>query len=120
MASGVRFTLHVDEIVLAEDLARITRLGQAAISPVIDGLKRTGVPGASLKRCQAEHLDGTDLAGCVKLYIPQPDGPWGAVFTGDTLAGKPILILLAVGRRHHPSSSTALTVYQLADRRLNG
>jgi hypothetical protein len=76
-----RFQVRVDELLLEEDLAHATAAGRAAIAPLIDELKCTGVPTSRLKRCQAEGRDGTRLAGCVKSYIPQPDGPWGAVLT---------------------------------------
>jgi hypothetical protein len=52
-----------------------------------------------LRPCEAETRDGTRLGGCVKQYIPQPAGRWGAVFSIDRAAGKPALLLLAVGER---------------------
>jgi hypothetical protein len=72
----------------------------------------------SLRPCDAEARDGTRLGGCAKLYIPQPDGPWGAVFTIDTAASKPALLLLAVGERH-PNRPWKLSVYEIAHRRLH-
>jgi hypothetical protein len=95
-----RFAVSVDDVLLGEDLAHATAAGRAAIAPVIHQLKSTGVSKSRLKRCQAEGRDGTHLAGCVKIYIPQPDGPWGAVLTGDKLAAVPTLVLLATGQRH--------------------
>ena len=114
------FAVSIDEAMLEEDLARVTDTGRAAIRPVIEQLRGAGAPKNWLKRCEAEHRDGTDLGGCVKLYIPQPAGPWGAVLTGDRKAAIPTLVLLAVGVRHHPRESNAPTVYQLAHRRLHG
>jgi biotin operon repressor len=67
---------------LTEDLARATDAGRAAIEPMIQRLEADGVPAAWLKRCDAEARDGTRLPGCVKLYIPQPAGQWGAVLLG--------------------------------------
>ena len=113
-----RFQVSVDELLLEEDLAHATAAGRAAIAPVIDELKRTGVPTSWLKRCQAEGRDTTRLAGCVKTYIPQPDGPWGAVLTGDKLASVPTLVLLAVGQRH-PAQPWTPSVYQVAHSRLH-
>jgi hypothetical protein len=114
------FAVRVDEVTLQEDLARATDAGRAAIGPMITQLRNTGAPKDWLKRCEANHRDGTDLRGCVKLYIPQPAGPWGAVLTGDRSAAVPTLVLLAIGVRHHPHESNAPTVYQLANRRLHG
>jgi hypothetical protein len=77
-----------------------------------------GVPVGSLRPCDAEARDGTRLGGCAKLYIPQPDGRWGAVFTIDMAASKPALLLLAVGERH-PARPWKLSVYEIAHRRLH-
>ncbi|MFI5008789.1 MAG: hypothetical protein ACHQDY_00775 [Solirubrobacterales bacterium] len=116
---GPRFALRVDETTLAEDLAHASESGRAAIVPLFDNLERKGVPSAWLKRCQSDHTDGTNLSGCVKLYIPQPVGPWGAVFTGDRIATTPIVVLLAIGLRH-PTQPWMPSVYQIAHRRLHG
>ena len=76
------------------------------------------MPVGSLRRCEAEARDGTRLGGCVKHYIPQPDGRWGAVFTIDSAASKPALLLLAVGERH-PARPWKPSVYEIAHRRLH-
>ena len=112
-----RFAVGVDEHLLEEDLAHATAAGRAAIAPLIDQLKSSGVPFSWLKRCQAEGRDGTQLTGCVKIYIPHPDGPWGAVLAGDKLATVPTLVLLAAGRRH-PVQPWTPSVYQVAHKRL--
>jgi hypothetical protein len=112
-----RFAVSVDDPLLEEDLAHTTTAGRAAIAPTIDQLKRTGIPKSWLKRCQPEGRDGTQLPGCVKIYIPHPDGPWGAVLTGDKLASVPTLVLLAAGRRH-PVQPWTPSVYQVAHKRL--
>jgi hypothetical protein len=41
------------------------------------------------------------------------------VLSIDRSAGKPILVYLAFGPRHHPHDSKAATVYQIAHRRLH-
>lgn len=115
---GPAFPVHVDERELAEDLARATDAGRAAIEPMIQRLADDGVPVAWLKRCDAEARDGTRLPGCVKLYIPQPAGQWGAVFLGGAVNESPMLFLLAVGERH-PGPSWRLSVYEVAHRRLH-
>ena len=112
-----RFAVSVDDVVFEEDLAHATAAGRAAITPVIDKIKHAGVPRSWLMRCQPEGRDGTSLPGCVKMYIPQPDGPWGAVLTGDKLAASPTLVLVAAGRRH-PSHPWTPSVYEVASRRL--
>lgn len=113
---GPRFAVRVDDAILEEDLAHATAAGLAAIAPAMNRFVRDGVPAAWLKRCQGEHRDGTDLSGCVKVYIPPPDGRWGAVFVADLADGRPVLVLLAVGQRH-PVQPWTPSVYQVAHRR---
>lgn len=92
--------MRVDEKALAKDLANASEAATAAIESDIRSLEAEGVPVVSLHPCEAEARDGTQLVGCVKRYIPQPDGQWGAVFSIDSEASKPALVLLAVGERH--------------------
>jgi hypothetical protein len=109
----------VDEEALAEDLARASKAAKAAIEAAIRSVETDGVPVDSLRPCGAEARDGTRLEGCVKHYIPQPAGQWGAVFSIDREASKPALVLLAVGERH-PARPWRPSVYEIAHRRLNG
>ncbi len=115
---GLAFPVHVDERELAEDLAHASETGRAAIEPMIKRLKTDGAPVAWLKKCDAEARDGTRLPGCVKLYIPQSAGQWGAVFLGGFADNGPTLFLLAIGRRH-PEASWKPSVYEIAHRRLH-
>jgi hypothetical protein len=103
----------------------------------VDRMKRIGaVEIAKLRSCEAKGRDGTELPGCFKVYLPEPDGKFGMVlrFTipkkapGEkdargTKRGKkespPRLRYLAFGVRHHPKGSHAETVYQVAHRRLH-
>ena len=116
--SGPTFEVHVDERALADDLARASDAARAAIEPMLQRLKANGAPAVWLKRCDAEARDGTRLPGCVKLYIPQPAGQWGAVFLGGAVDGSPTLFMLAVGERH-PGAAWRPSVYELAHRRLH-
>ncbi len=118
-APGPRFGLRVEESWLANDLAHSSTAARAAITPLIAELGRDGIPVGWLRPCEAEGRDGTRLPGCVKLYIPQPAGPWGAVFAIDREKTAPALLLLAVGERH-PGVPWRPSVYALADRRLHG
>jgi hypothetical protein len=110
---------RVDDAVLAEDLARCTPAARSAIEPMVATLRDEGAPREWLRRCEEEGQDGTRPKGCVKLYIPQPAGQWGAVLSGDGEAGKPALALIAVGERH-PAQPWKPSVYEIAHRRLNG
>lgn len=116
--AGPRFEVRVLGEVLTEDLARCTPAARAAIEPMVAELRDAGAPREWLLRCEEEGWDGTRLGGCVKLYIPQPAGQWGAVLAGDEADGKPILVLVAVGERH-PARPWKPSVYEIAHRRLN-
>lgn len=116
-SSGPAFPVNVDEQELAEDLSHASEAGRTAIAPMIEQLKADGVPKDWLEKCDPEARDGTRLAGCVKLYIPQPAGQWGAVFLGGVADEKPTLFLLAVGKRH-PETPWRPSVYEVAHRRL--
>jgi hypothetical protein len=117
-SSGPAFVVHVDERALADDLSQASDAAREAIEPMIQRFKADGAPAAWLKRCDAEARDGTRLPGCVKLYIPQPVGQWGAVFLGGAVDGSLKLLLLAVGERH-PGAAWRPSVYELAHRRLH-
>ena len=116
--SGPTFPVHVDERELAEDLAHASESGRAAIEPMIEQLEAEGVPIDWLRRCDHEARDGTRLPGCVKIYIPQPAGQWGAVLLGGVADGRPTLFLLAIGDRH-PDAPWKPSVYEIAHRRLH-
>lgn len=121
MVSGrgaVRFAVRIDQAVFDEDLAHATEAGREAIARTLGEVADSGVPREWLKRCEEEGRDGTRLAGCVKFYMPQPDGRWGAVLTGDTFDETPTLLLLAVGERHPPQPWRP-SVYRVAHNRLN-
>ena len=116
-SSGPVFPVHVDQRELAEDLGHASDAARAAIEPMVERLKADGAPKDWLKQCDAEARDGTQLAGCVKLYIPRPAGQWGAVFLGGFADNKPALFLLAAGERH-PNAPWRPSVYEIAHRRL--
>jgi hypothetical protein len=81
--------------------------------------EQSGVPVADLLACDEEGRDSTRLPECLKVYLPRPAGRFGMVFTIQRQTGRLSLAYLAFGVRHHPQGSHALTVYQIADRRLH-
>lgn len=87
---GPRFEVRIDEILLAEDLARCTQAARAAIEPMVARLQDVGIPVEWLRRCEEEGRDGTRLGSCVKFYIPQPAGRWGAVLAADEERRSPL------------------------------
>jgi hypothetical protein len=91
----------------------------AALGREIDRLG--GLPRDRLLACEAEGRDGTWLSGCVKTYVPWPAGRFGAVMIPVRHPERPLgLRVIAFGVRHEPRDAHALTVYQIAHRRLNG
>jgi hypothetical protein len=121
-AKGPVFPVAFDELAMVEDLARLGQGGAealAALGRVIDRLG--GLPHERLLACEAEGRDGTRLGACVKTYVPWPAGRFGAVMVAVSHPERPVALrVIAFGVRHQPPEAHALSVYQIADRRLNG
>jgi hypothetical protein len=121
-AKGPVFPVAFDELAMAEDLARLSQEGAEALASLGREIDRLGgLPRERLLACEAEGRDGTRLGGCVKTYVPWPTGRFGAVMVPvrhpERLVG---LRAIAFGVRHQPREAHALSVYQIAHRRLNG
>jgi hypothetical protein len=110
-----------DELAMAEDLARLGEAGARALAELGREIERLGgLPRERFMACEAQGRDGTRLGGCVKTYVPWPAGRFGAVMVGVTHPERPIgLRVLAFGVRHQPRDAHALTVYEIAHRRLH-
>jgi hypothetical protein len=119
--SGPVFPVGFDEDALAEDLKRLPASAEIALREFRKELRRDGgIPQFRLKACHDEGQDGTMLGGCVKTYVPWPDGRFGAVFVAVKHPNRPMALrAFAFGVRHHPRESNAETVYKFAHRRLN-
>ncbi len=116
------FPVGFDEEALAIDLAGLPETAAEALAALRKEIERTGgLPKSRLMKCEEEARDGTRLGGCVKTYVPWPDGRFGAVCVAVVHPERPFgLRAIAFGvRHHHPPGSHALTVYQVAHRRLN-
>ncbi len=115
------FPVGFDEDALAEDLERLPASAENALRAFRKELRcNGGLPQSRLKACQAEGRDGTRLEGCVKTYLPWPDGRFGAVFVAVTHPNRPLALrVIAFGVRHQHRESNADTVYQVANKRLN-
>jgi len=114
------FPVGFDDDALEEDLAHLPASAEEALRLFHKEVRQLGgIPKSRLKACQAEGRDGTRLGGCVKTYIPWPDGRFGAVFVAVTHPNRPLALrAVAFGIRHHPRGSTGKTVYEIAHRRL--
>lgn len=115
------FPVGFDDDALTEDLNRLPVSAEVALFAFHKELRRHGgISRSRLMACQAEGRDGTRLEGCVKTYIPWPDGRFGAVLVAVTHPNRPLALrAIAFGVRHHPRESNAETVYEVAHRRLN-
>lgn len=77
-------------------------------------------PSKTLMACEKHGRDGTELGGCVKVYVPSPAGRFGVVMAAVSHPERPIgLRVIAFGVRHQPRQANALTVYEIAHRRLH-
>jgi hypothetical protein len=116
------FSVGFDDDALEEDLEHLPASAEEALRLFHKEVRRLGgIPNSRLMACQAEGRDGTRLGGCVKTYIPWPDGRFGAVFVAVTHPNRPLALrVIAFGVRHQPSGSTARSVYEVADSRLPG
>lgn len=116
------FPVGFDEDALAEDLERLPASAENALRGFRKELRpQGGIPKSRLKACHDESQDGTMLRGCVKTYVPWPDGRFGAVFVAVTHPNRPMALrAFAFGVRHHPRESNAETVYKVAHRRFAG
>ena len=108
-----------DEAAFAEDLQRTSKTGEVVALAARREFEADGIPVGSLLACDEEGPDGTELRHCVKLRLPPPNGKFGMVFRIERQKGRSVLTFAAFGTRHHPANSHALTVYDIAHRRLH-
>jgi len=114
-----RAPAQFDDAAFAEDLKRTSDAGRQVAESTRREYEQDGVPIDDLLPCQEEGPEGTALMHCMKVYLPRPDGKFGMVFRIELREGKSLLVYAAFGIRHQPGDSHALTVYELAHRRLH-
>jgi hypothetical protein len=115
-----RFPVRFDRSPWEQDMAGSTPAGRTAAQTARASYESAGVLCSHLRPCETEGRDGTNLRDCAKVYLPQPSGRFGMIFTVDRDANGPALVFVAFGVRHHPTGLRAQTVYDVAHRRLNG
>jgi hypothetical protein len=116
-----RARAHFDADAWEEDLARATPTGRETAERARKDYERNGVQIAQLRRVAEHGQDRTVLPDCTKVYLPPPSGRFGMVFVLKFQPdGRPVLMFLAFGVRHHPPDSRRPTVYQIAHQRLHG
>jgi hypothetical protein len=116
-----RARAHFDADAWEEDLARATPAGRQAAEAARKDYEQHGVPITQLRRVTEHGHDRTVLPDCTKVYVPAHAGRFGMIFMLKFQPdGRPVLMFLAFGVRHHPQGSQHPTVYQLAHQRLHG
>jgi hypothetical protein len=112
--------VELDEYAIAEDLKHLPAAALEALDSFKRELERKGgeLPFTRLKACEEEGRDGTHLRHCAKAYVPWPDGRFGLVLvTVDHPTRAFGMLAFAYGVRH--PAAHKLSVYEIADRRLN-
>ena len=111
---------HFDDRLFEADLRRVPEVGRDALRSARARFEQDGVSATDRRLCQAEHPSGTQLPGCLKVYIPDFGGPWRIVqitrFADDALG----LEYVAAGLGHPPAAGVRRSVYELAHYRLHG
>lgn len=115
-----RAVVVFDDGAFAEDLDHARSRARADGDAARREFERLGIEVGRLRPCDREGRDGTQLAGCVKTYIPWPAGRFGMVFAVERVEGRLVLVFVAFGVRHQPRQANAPTVYARAHRRLHG
>jgi hypothetical protein len=101
-------------------MARASSAARRVAEAARNEFESYGVPIASLKPCDAEGADGTQLTGCAKVYLPPPVGLHGMVLRfARQPDGRFTLAYAAFGLRHPPRDSRQPSVYEVAHRRLH-
>lgn len=104
---------------LAYDLARLPLLAHTLLSQLRAEVRRDGgLPATSVRRCDPEGRDGTQLPNCVKLYMPEDENKWGLVLLARRIRDRPIVFVAFAYGVRHPTGTTP-SVYQIAHRRLH-
>lgn len=77
MPTAGRFEVRFDELAFTDDLAHATPAGRQVATAARARLERDGTDLSEFKRCDPDARDGTRLANCVKVYLPDPGAAGG-------------------------------------------
>lgn len=113
--------VYFNDALFAADVARLPQRGRLALQAARARYERNGVRADERRRCDPEHHSGTQLVGCVKVYIPDFGGRWRIVFQIALLPSAELgLAYVAAGVAHLRRDSRSRDVYELAHFRLHG
>lgn len=109
------------EALFEADLLRMSDRGREALRVARARIEREGVAADERRPCQANHPSGTDLPGCLKIYVPDMSGRWRVIFQVVRFADRRLgLEYVAAGVAHLPRESRRRDVYELAHYRVHG
>lgn len=108
-----------DDAAWNEDIRRASAAAGSIAQAARTEFEQHGVPVDQLKACSPEGADATELPGCVKVYLPAPDGLHGMVFEIVRIDDRLRLLFAAFGQRHPARDSRQPSVYAIAHRRLH-
>jgi hypothetical protein len=91
--------------------------GHKALKAYVDFAERHPfIDSSDLLQCESNGSDGTDLSGCVKVYVAE----WGIIFKLALDENRrPVLKAIAFGIRHPHRDSDEYSVYVKAHIRLH-
>lgn len=119
-STPARFSVRFDDTAFLEDLDHASPSGREVAQSARARREREGADPSELAPCDADHSSGTQLANCVKVYLPTPGGRWRMVFelVRDPITTEIVLAYRAFGVGHpeHPWQPSA---YQVAHWRLH-
>lgn len=122
-AGDRRLPVRFDDPLWQSVLDRLTRGDRQTASTARSTVERDGVALSEVRPCAAHGPDGTELAGCAKLYLPVIAGPASQRPFGFVLALRRdesgfYWAFVAFGPRH-PRPGVR-SVYERAHRQLHG
>lgn len=119
-----RLAVRFDEAVWREAVRGFSRRPLEIATSTRSDAERRGVALADVRPCEAHGPDGTELAGCAKLYLPIGDAPPSerpfafVLQLGQEVDATLVWVFVAFGHRH-PKPGVR-SVYERAHRQLHG
>jgi hypothetical protein len=123
VAASRRLAVRFDESIWNDALRGFSAVNQRVAVTARSRLEAAGVALADLLPCEANGGDGTELAGCAKLYLPLRDAPpsqrpFAFVLRLRREGEELVWSFVAFGPRH-PRPGVR-SVYERAHRQLHG
>lgn len=119
---GQRLEVRFSEGVWRQAIRGFSGRALEVASAARNRIERNGIELGRLRPCEAEGPDGTELAGCAKLYLPDrrsvSEQPFAFVLQLARTDEGLIFVFVAFGPRH-PGAGVR-SAYERAHRQLHG